>query len=78
MVFGFGKKFKCDTCGAKFSTEAELKEHAKVHMKPMATMPGQGPEMQAMSYKCSACGLSFGSQAELMDHDKRAHQKMVI
>jgi hypothetical protein len=31
MVFGFGKKFKCDTCGAKFSTDAELKEHAKMH-----------------------------------------------
>ena len=73
MVFGFGKKYKCDTCGAKFSTEMELKEHAKMHMKPMAS---SGSQMQAMSFKCNACGMSFGTQAELMDHDKRAHQKM--
>lgn len=73
MVFGFGKKFKCDTCGAKFSTEAELKEHSKVHMTPMAS---SGPMQQAMSFKCDACGLSFGTQAQLMDHSKRAHQRM--
>ena len=73
MVFGFGKKFKCDTCGAKFSTEAELKEHGKIHMQPMASA---GSQQQAMSVKCAACGMSFGSQAELTEHNKRAHPKM--
>jgi DNA-directed RNA polymerase subunit RPC12/RpoP len=78
MVFGFGKKFKCDTCGAKFSTEAELKEHGKMHMKAMAPMAATGSQMQAMSFKCSVCGMSFSSQAELTEHDKRAHQKMAM
>jgi len=75
MVFGFGKKYKCDTCGAKFSTEAELKDHGKMHMQPIATMV---PSMQAMSFKCSACGMSFGSQTELTEHNKRAHQKPMM
>jgi DNA-directed RNA polymerase subunit RPC12/RpoP len=74
MVFGFGKKFKCETCGAKFSTEAELNEHSKMHMQPMASM---GTPMQAMSFKCSACGMSFKSQMDLAEHEKRAHQKMM-
>ena len=72
MVFGFGKKFKCDTCGTKFSTETELKEHAKMHMQSMAST---GSPTQTMSVKCGACGMSFGSQAELTEHNKRAHQK---
>ena len=75
MVFGFGKKYKCDTCGAKFSTEAERMEHNKMHMKPMAS---PGPQMQTMSFKCNTCGLSFGSQSELMEHNKRAHQMMAM
>lgn len=73
MVFGFGKKSKCDTCGAKFSTEMELKEHGKTHMQPTAKT---GSPMQAMSFKCSACGMSFNSQAELTEHNKRAHPTM--
>lgn len=72
MVFGFGKKFKCETCGAKFSTESELMEHNKTHMQSMSAT---APQSQAMSYKCSTCGMSFGSQAELMEHNKRAHSK---
>ncbi|MDE1853974.1 MAG: C2H2-type zinc finger protein [Thaumarchaeota archaeon] len=72
-MFGFGKKFKCDTCGAKFSTEAELKEHAKMHMQPMS---GSGSMAKAAGYKCDACGMTFATQAELMEHSKRAHQKM--
>lgn len=75
MVFGFGKKYKCDTCGAKFSTQAELAEHGKVHMKPMASTSSP---MQTMSFKCEACGMAFGTQAELMDHNKRAHQKTAM
>jgi DNA-directed RNA polymerase subunit RPC12/RpoP len=72
MVFGFGKKFKCGTCGAKFSTEAELKEHAKMHIQPTAS---PGPQ-QAMVFKCNACGMTFETQAQLVDHQKRAHQRM--
>jgi DNA-directed RNA polymerase subunit RPC12/RpoP len=74
MVFGFGKKFKCDTCGAKFSTEAELKGHGKMHMQTTAS---KGPSMEATSFKCSACGLSFSSQTDLTAHEKRAHQEIM-
>ncbi len=70
MVFGFGKKFKCDTCGAKFSTDAELKEHAKVHAQPAMAA---GPQ-QAMAFKCTACSASFATQAELADHAKKVHK----
>jgi len=73
MVFGFGKKFKCDTCGAKFSTEAELKEHAKMHTQPMA---GASSQPQTMAFKCAACGMSFGTQAELTEHAKKVHPSM--
>jgi uncharacterized Zn finger protein len=72
MVFGFGKKFKCETCGAKFSTEAELKEHGKTHAQPAS---GSAHSVQATTFKCETCGMTFNSQAELMDHNKRAHQK---
>ena len=27
----FGKKYKCSTCGARFKTEVEMMEHAKMH-----------------------------------------------
>jgi len=67
LVFGFGKKYKCDTCGAKFSTEAQLMEHQKTHMRPaQAATPAQ-------QFKCQTCGMVFDSQAALMEHSKRAH-----
>ena len=73
MVFGFGKKFKCDTCGAKFSTQAELKEHSKMHIQSMGD---SGSMAKVTEYKCDSCGMTFATQAELMGHSKRAHQKM--
>ena len=70
MVFGFGKKYKCDACGAKFSTEAELTEHKKTH-----TMPGQSmSSTQVQQFKCKTCGMMFDSQPDLMEHTKRAHR----
>lgn len=50
----FGKKYKCDTCGASFKSQNELMEHSKMHM--------QGS--QASSFKCEACGMSFPTQAD--------------
>jgi uncharacterized C2H2 Zn-finger protein len=66
------KKFKCDPCGAKFKTEAELMEHGKMHM---ASSKGgmQSGNMQAQQFECKACGMKFGSQAELMEHSKKSH-----
>ncbi len=58
-----GGSFNCPACGATFSTEAELKEHGKMHM---ASKPAQ-------QFKCSACGASFSTQQELMDHKAKAH-----
>jgi uncharacterized C2H2 Zn-finger protein len=71
LVFGFGKKYTCDTCGAKFSSESELMEHSK----KMHPMPAQqsGLSTQVQQFKCKTCGMAFGSQAELMEHSKRAH-----
>jgi uncharacterized C2H2 Zn-finger protein len=70
MVFGFGKKYKCDACGAKFSTETELTEHKKTHMKPGQSMSST----QVQQIKCKTCGMMFDSQPDLMEHTKRAHR----
>jgi uncharacterized C2H2 Zn-finger protein len=70
MVFGFGKKYKCDTCGAKFSTESELTEHKKMHM----TSASSTSSTQAQQFKCKTCGMVFDSQPDLMEHTKRAHR----
>ena len=69
LVFGFGKKYKCDACGAKFSTESELMEHKKTHM-----MPGQSTSTQVQQFKCKTCGMVFDSQPDLAEHTKRAHR----
>jgi len=66
------KKFKCDTCGAKFKTQAELMGHGKMHM---TQAPGgmAGAAVQAQDFVCKACGMKFRSQAELMEHSKKMH-----
>jgi len=69
LVFGFGKKYKCDACGAKFSTETELMEHQKTH-----TMSGQSASKQVQQFKCKTCGMMFDSQPDLAEHTKRAHR----
>ena len=69
MVFGFGKKFRCDTCGAKFNTESELIEHKKTHM-----MSGQSTPTQTQQCKCKTCGMMFDSQPDLAEHTRRAHR----
>jgi DNA-directed RNA polymerase subunit RPC12/RpoP len=63
MLGLFGKKYKCDTCGASFKSQNELMEHGKIHMHAS----------QAGSFKCQACGMSFPSQAELKQHSQRVH-----
>ncbi len=63
MLGLFGKKYKCDTCGAKFKSQSELTEHGKTHM--MSSQTG--------SFKCQSCGMSFPSQADLKQHAQKAH-----
>ncbi len=64
MIMGlFGKKYKCDTCGASFKSQNELMEHGKIHMQ----------SSQTGSFKCQACGMSFQSQADLRQHTQRTH-----
>lgn len=63
MIGLFGKKYKCDACGASFKTQSELIEHNKTHMKGS----------QTASFKCQACGASFATQAELQQHSQRVH-----
>ena len=68
LMGGFGKKFKCEECGAKFKTEAELGTHAKRHVKVTAendTGSGLLP--------CSTCMEEFETPAELQEHVKQFH-----
>ncbi len=34
----FGKKYRCETCGAKFDSQDKLSEHNKVHAQPPMTV----------------------------------------
>lgn len=61
----FGKKLECQACGMKFGSEAELRQHAAVHMGPKPAAP-QGPS-------CAACGISFRSADELKAHGQQRH-----
>jgi DNA-directed RNA polymerase subunit RPC12/RpoP len=61
----FGKKFKCQTCGAKFDSEAKLHEHAEIHAQEAAK-----------SFKCATCGAAFTSEAELDKHTRDAHMEI--
>jgi hypothetical protein len=48
----------------KFRSEAELREHGKMHMS--AAKP-------ATALSCPACGASFRTQSELAEHKRKAH-----
>ena len=62
----FGKKYKCETCGAKFDSEGKLTEHAKTHMQASS-------QQTAGAFKCATCGASFASEAHLDEHTRKAH-----
>lgn len=64
----FGKKFKCEACGAKFKTEAELADHAKTH-KTAAAENDTGSGL----FPCDQCMEEFESKGELQDHLKQFH-----
>ena len=52
------KKYMCDECTKKFTTEAALKNHKKVH---------KGTDK---NYVCSLCGKALGSTTALHRHEK--------
>jgi DNA-directed RNA polymerase subunit RPC12/RpoP len=51
-------QYKCEECGATFSSEAALDEHNR-------NMHSQ--------YRCQACGQMFSSESELEAHNRVAH-----
>ena len=63
MLGLFGKKYKCETCGASFKSQNELMEHGKMHT--MSSQTG--------GFKCQSCGMSFSNQADLKQHAQKAH-----
>jgi DNA-directed RNA polymerase subunit RPC12/RpoP len=60
----FGKKYKCDNCGAAFGSQNELMTHSKIHMQ--ASKPA--------GIACQACGMSFQTQAEFQQHQQSMHR----
>jgi len=66
MVGLFGRKQKCQTCGAEFNSESKLMEHAKMHMQASS-------QRAADTYKCATCGATFTSEAHLDEHTRKAH-----
>ena len=61
----FGKKYKCNTCGASFKSEKELMEHSKVHMRQSGS--------NLASFNSAACGITFATEGELRQHNQRVH-----
>ncbi len=57
-------QYRCDACGATFTSQAELVDHAKQTHASAARQ----------QFKCSACEATFKSQAELMEHAKKHHK----
>jgi hypothetical protein len=35
----FGKKYRCETCGAKFDSQDKLSEHSKTHVQKPIVVP---------------------------------------
>lgn len=66
----FGKKYRCQTCGAKFDSEGRLTEHAKTHVQA-------APQQAVDTFKCATCGATFTSEAQLDEHMKKAHLDFV-
>jgi DNA-directed RNA polymerase subunit RPC12/RpoP len=66
MVGPFGRKKKCQTCGAEFDSEGKLMEHAKMHMQTSS-------QRGADTYNCATCGAAFTSEAHLDEHTRKAH-----
>ena len=64
----FGKKFKCEACGAKFKGEAELADHAKTH-KTAAKENDTGNGL----VPCESCMEEFETETELKEHVKQFH-----
>ncbi len=48
----------------KFGSEAELREHNKMHMSTA---------QPATSVTCPMCGATFRSQAEFSEHKRKTH-----
>jgi DNA-directed RNA polymerase subunit RPC12/RpoP len=62
----FGRKQKCQTCGAEFDSESKLMEHAKMHVQTSS-------QRAADTYKCATCGAVFTSEAHLDEHTRKTH-----
>jgi len=54
------EEFKCQVCGAAFSTQDQLMQHAN-------------SEHSHKHYRCNACGAEFHSEIELQNHAKSSH-----
>jgi len=62
----FGRKHRCQTCGAKFDSEGKLMEHAKLHTQASS-------QQAAGTFKCATCGATFASEAHLDEHTRKDH-----
>ncbi|MGI0078496.1 MAG: C2H2-type zinc finger protein [Nitrososphaerales archaeon] len=52
------KTYRCEECGAVFSSREAVMEHSRVHLKSESR------------YKCVTCGAIFNTEAEMTEHAK--------
>lgn len=58
----FGKKFECDECKAKFSSNEDLIHHARHdHHRDIV--------------KCSECGMEFVHEKDRLHHSRKEHEE---
>ena len=62
----FGRKHRCQTCGAEFDSEDKLKDHAKMHIQASS-------QPAAATFKCATCGATFNSEDHLDAHTRKDH-----
>ncbi len=58
MLFLRSRTYRCEECGAVFSSREAVMEHARVHLKSESR------------YKCVTCGAIFNTEAEMSEHAK--------
>ena len=70
--------FKCGNCEKRFGSDADLKEHLKIHEEKTQDYEPKEKKKKKnvtfnMSYKCTTCGKTFTNKEAIEAHEKMIH-----
>jgi uncharacterized C2H2 Zn-finger protein len=66
FLFLRSRAYRCEECGAVFSSREAVMEHARAHVEPESR------------FKCISCGAIFRTEAEMADHAKTHMDRVSI